>query len=182
MISAAPWKIGSTKNELPSCCRPAMPTASTSTAMMVPQALTRPGLHGGRAEQRADEGGQQELRPDRALRDLQPRGEEHAGEADDQPAADEGAHDQPPRRHAGQLGRAAVGADGVEPAADRHVLERTPRRGSRPPRPCRSAAECRGACASLRPRRPAARCRRAGCRWCTSCRRRRGWCRRRGWR
>ena len=48
------------------------------------------GPDGGRAEQRADEGGQQELRPDRALRHLQPRGEDDAGEPDDQPAADEG--------------------------------------------------------------------------------------------
>ena len=98
MISAAPWKIGSTKNELPSCCRPAMPTASTSTAMMVPQALTRPGRTVVAPSSAPTKAGSRNSGPTELCATCSRAARMHAGEADDQPAADEGAHDQAARR------------------------------------------------------------------------------------
>ena len=93
MISAPPWKIGSTKKELPSCCSPAMPIGEHQHGDDRARGIDPARPHGGRPEQRADEGRQQELRPDRALRHLQARREDDAGEADEQPRADEAAHD-----------------------------------------------------------------------------------------
>src|SRR3569623_3759060 len=51
------------------------------------------GPYGGGAVLRADEGRQQEFRADRALRDLEARRQNDAGEAHEQAGADEAAHD-----------------------------------------------------------------------------------------
>ena len=80
----------------------------------------------GRAEQRRGEGRQQILLADRALPDLELRLQHDAGEGGERAGGDEAERDVALGRDAVQLRRARAGAEHVEVAAERQVLEHDP--------------------------------------------------------
>ena len=71
-----PLNIGSTKNEPPSCWIPEMPIGEDQDADDGAPDIDAARLDGGRAEEGADQGGQQIFEPDIRLADAQLGGEQ----------------------------------------------------------------------------------------------------------